>query len=161
MEFQVKVWKQLLLIWKKKTMRIEEDKIILKKTKTKTGDDKSDKIYSLINAVVVDRSKANDPVILIASSTYNIYIKPKNLEEKNKIIAKIEDILKKYASQNAFSEQYKLSNEELIKKNSKNTPFQGLLFNLSVLQNLIMEISQKLDNLKNLIEKKVVLLLNI
>ena len=154
MEFQVKVWKQLLLIWKKKTMRIEEDNIILKKTKTKTGDDKSDKIYSLINAVVVDRSKANDPVILIASSTYNIYIKPKNLEEKNKIIAKIEDILKKYASQNAFSEQYKLSNEELIKKNSKNTPFQGLLFNLSVLQNLIMEISQKLENLKNLIEKK-------
>ena len=154
MEFQVKVWKQLLLIWKKKTMRIEEDNIILKKTKTKTGDDKSDKIYSLINAVVVDRSKANDPVILIASSTYNIYIKPKNLEEKNKIIAKIEEILKKYASQNAFSEQYKLSNEELIKKNSKNTPFQGLLFNLSVLQNLIMEISQKLENLKNLIEKK-------
>ena len=56
-------------------MRIEEDKIILKKTKSKTGDDKSDKIYSLINAVVVDRSKPNDPVILIASSTYKINIK--------------------------------------------------------------------------------------
>ena len=154
MEFQVKVWKQLLLIWKRKTMRIEEDKIILKKTKSKTGDDKSDKIYSLINAVVVDRSKPNDPVILIASSTYKINIKPKSIEEKNTIISKIEEILKKYSSQNAFSEQYKLSNEELLKKTGKNSPFQGLLYNLSVFHNLMLEISQKLDNLKNLIEKK-------
>ena len=113
MEYQVKVWKQLLLTWQKKTMRIEEDKIILKKTKSKSGEDKSDKTYSLVNAVFVDKSKINEQVLLIASSTFKIYIKPKNKEDKNKIISKLEEILKKYSSQNAFSEQYKLNNEEL------------------------------------------------
>ena len=153
MEYQVKVWKQLLLTWQKKTMRIEEDKIILKKTKSKSGEDKSDKTYSLVNAVFVDKSKINEQVLLIASSTFKIYIKPKNKEDKNKIISKLEEILKKYSSQNAFSEQYKLNNEELLKDNN-DTPFKDLLFYLNKIHYLIIEVTQKLDKFKNLIQKQ-------
>ena len=150
MEYQVKVWKQLLLTWQKKIMRIENDKFILKKIKSKSGEDKS---YSLINAVIVDQSKINEQLILIASSSYKINIKPQNKEEKDKIILKLEEITKKYSSKNAFSEEYKMNNMELLKDyNIKNTPFKSLLYNLNMFQYLIIEISQKLDNFKNLIQ---------
>ena len=113
MEYQVKVWKQLLLTWQKKILIIEDDQLILKKMKSKSGED--NKIYPLKNVVVVDQSKINDPIILIASSTYKLFLKFKNKEEKDKIILKLEEIRKKYSSQSAFSEEYKINNSELMK----------------------------------------------
>jgi len=152
MEYQVKVWKQLLLTWQKKIMKIEEDKFILKKLKSKTSEDKS---YSLKNAVIIDKSKINDNVILIVSSSYKIHLKPQNKEEKDKIIIKLEEIIKKYSSKNAFSEEYQINNLELLKNyNNNTTPFKGLLYNLNNIQYLLIEISKKLDNFKNLIQNK-------
>ena len=152
MEYQVKVWKQLLLTWQKKIMKIEEDKFILKKLKSKSSEDKS---YSLKNAVIIDKSKINDNVILIVSSSYKIHLKPQNKEEKDKIIIKLEEIIKKYSSKNAFSEEYQINNLELFKNyNNNTTPFKGLLYNLNNIQYLLIEISKKLDNFKNLIQNK-------
>ena len=152
MEYQVKVWKQLLLTWQKKIMKIEEDKFILKKLKSKTSEEKS---YSLKNAVIIDKSKINDNVILIVSSSYKIHLKPQNKEEKDKIIIKLEEIIKKYSSKNAFSEEYQINNLELLKNyNNNTTPFKGLLYNLNNIQYLLIEISKKLDNFKNLIQNK-------
>ena len=156
MEFQVKVWKQLLLTWQKKTLKIDADKFILKKIKSKKPEKSSeDKSYSLINAVIVDKSKINDNLILIASSSYKIHIKPQNKEEKDKIIIRLEEIIKKYSSKNAFSEEYKMNNLELLKDYNNNiSPFKGLLYNLNNIQYLLIEISKKLDNFKNLIQNK-------
>ena len=152
MEFQVKVWKQLLLTWHKRTLRIRDVDFQIEK-KGKQEKLNEIKTYPLYTAVLVDQSHHNDFQILIGTSSYKIYIKPLNVEDKQKIITKLEEKIKKFSSKITFSEDYFKSNEQILTC-FDNSPFEQALSKLNMFQNLIFEMAQKLDNLKSLIQNK-------
>ena len=152
MEFQVKVWKQLLLTWHKRTLRIRDVDFQIEK-KGKQEKLNETKTYPLYTAVLVDQSQHNDFQILIGTSSYKIYIKPLNVEDKQKIITKLEEKIKKFSSKITFSEDYFKSNEQILTC-FDNSPFGQVMSKLNMFQNLIFEMAQKLDNLKSLIQNK-------
>ena len=149
MEFQVKVWKQLLLTWHKKTLRIRDNDFQIEKA----GKKKISKTYSLFSAVLVDQSKNNDLQILIGTSSYKVYIKPLSKEDKQKIISKFEEKIKQFSSKTTFSNDYMRYNEELL-SSLDNSQFGLIITKLNIFQNLILEMTQKLDNFKTLIQNK-------
>ena len=69
MEFEVKVWKQLLLTWHKRILRIRDNDFQIEKIgkKGKEKKQKEIKTYSLFSAVLVDQSKHNDLQILVGT----------------------------------------------------------------------------------------------
>ena len=149
MEFHVKVWKQILLTWHKKTLRIRDNDFQIEKA----GKKKISKTYSLFSAVLVDQSKNNDLQILIGTSSYKVYIKPLSKEDKQKIISKFEEKIKQFSSKTTFSNDYMRYNEELL-SSLDNSQFGLIITKLNIFQNLILEMTQKLDNFKTLIQTK-------
>ena len=149
MEFHVKVWKQILLTWHKKTLRIRDNDFQIEKV----GKKKISKTYSLFSAVLVDQSKNNDLQILIGTSSYKVYIKPLSKEDKQKIISKFEEKIKQFSSKTTFSNDYMRYNEELL-SSLDNSQFGLIITKLNIFQNLILEMTQKLDNFKTLIQTK-------
>ena len=155
MEFQVKVWKQLLLTWHKRTLRIRDNDFQIEKAgkKEKSNKQKEIKTYSLFSAVLVDQSKHNDLNILIGTSSYKVFIKPLSREDKQKIISKFEEKIKQFSTQTAFSQDYIRYNEELLTC-FDSSPYGLIMRKLNMFQNLILEMAQKLDNFKTLIQNK-------
>ena len=155
MEFQVKVWKQLLLTWHKRILRIRDNDFQIEKIekKVKSSKKKEIKTYSLFSAVLVDQSKHNDLNILIGTSSYKVFIKPLSKEDKQKIISKFEEKIKQFSTQTAFSEDYIRNNEELL-SSFDSSPYGLIMRKLNMFQNLILEMAQKLDNFKTLIQNK-------
>ena len=155
MEFQVKVWKQLLLTWHKRTLRIRDNDFQIEKTgkKEKPNKQKEIKTFSLFSAVLVDQSKHNDLNILIGTSSYKVFIKPLSKEDKQKIISKLEEKIKQFSTQTAFSQDYIRYNEELLTC-FDSSPYGLIMRKLNMFQNLILEMNQKLDNFKTLIQNK-------
>ena len=149
MEFHVKVWKQILLTWHKKTLRIRDNDFQIEKA----GKKKISKTYSLFSAVLVDQSKNNDLQILIGTSSYKVYIKPLSKEDKQKIISKFEEKIKQFSSKTTFSNDYMRYNEELL-SSLDNSQFGLIITKLNIFQNLILDMTQKLDNFKTLIQNK-------
>ena len=140
MEFQVKVWMQLLLTWHKRTLRIRDNDFQIDKA-GKQGKKKETKTYPLFSAVLVDQSKANDLQILVGTSSYKVYIKPLTKEEKQKIISKLEERIIQFSSQNTFSQDYLRYNEELLNF-FDNSPYGQIVRKLNMFQNLILEMAQ-------------------
>ena len=155
MEFEVKVWKQYLLTWHKRTLRIRENDFQIEKIgkKGKLKKQKEIKTYPLFSAVLVDQSKQNDLQILIGTSAYKIFIKPLSKDEKQKIISKLEEKIKQFSSQTTFSQDYLRYNEELLTI-FDNSPYGLIMRKMNMFQNLILEMAQKLDNFKSLIQNK-------
>ena len=155
MEFEVKVWKQYLLTWHKRTLRIRENDFQIEKIgkKGKLKKQKEIKTYPLFSAVLVDQSKQNDLQILIGTSAYKIFIKPLSKDEKQKIISKLEEKIKQFSSQTTFSQDYLRYNEELL-TTFDNSPYGLIMRKMNMFQNLILEMAQKLDNFKSLIQNK-------
>ena len=151
MEFQVKVWKQLLLTWHKRILRIRDNDFQIEKIRSKKQ--KEIKTYSLFSAVLVDQSKHNDLNILIGTSSYKVYIKPLSQDDKQKIISKLEEKIKQFSSQTTFSQDYIRYNEELL-TTFDSSPYGIIMRKLNMFQNLILEITQKLDSFKTLIQNK-------
>ena len=149
MEFHVKVWKQILLTWHNKTLRIRDNDFQIEKA----GKKKISKTYSLFSAVLVDQSKNNDLQILIGTSSYKVYIKPLSKEDKQKIISKFEEKIKQFSSKTTFSNDYMRYNEELL-SSLDNSQFGLTTTKLNIFQNLILEMTQKLDNFRTLIQNK-------
>ena len=119
----------------------------------KAGKKKISKTYSLFSAVLVDQSKNNDLQILIGTSSYKVYIKPLSKEDKQKIISKFEEKIKQFSSKTTFSNDYMRYNEELL-SSLDNSQFGLIITKLNIFQNLILEMTQKLDNFKTLIQNK-------
>ena len=155
MEFEVKVWKQLLLTWHKRILRIRDNDFQIEKIgkKGKEKKQKEIKAYSLFSAVLVDQSKHNDLQILVGTSSYKVFIKPLTKEDKQKIISKFEEKIKQFSNQTAFSEDYARYNEELLSC-FDSSPYGLIMRKLNMFQNLILEMAQKLDNFKTLIQNK-------
>ena len=149
MEFEVKVWKKLLLTWHKRTLIIKDNTIEIEREKLSKK--KETKIFPLFSAVLVDQSKDNDLKILIGTSSYKVYIKPLSREDKQKIISILEGKIKQFSSKNAFSQDYLRNNEEALSCND--TSSYGLIIRkLNLFQNLILEMTQKLESFKKIIE---------
>lgn len=150
MEFIIKVWKQLMLSWQKRILQINEDNITIKKSNsTKTSK------YSLQNAVLIDKTKKSDSTFYIDFQGKKIYIKASNLEDKEKIITKLNSIIKINTSKTAFSSQYQRYNRELQKFSNKQTgPYEILIQKAKIFQNLLFELNKKMEYLKSLIENK-------
>ena len=146
LQFHVKVksfgWKNYILI-------IREDDFQLKKEKSKNIT-----TYSLANAVVFDQTEKNDPKIMVSTSLYRLYIKPLNINDKKKILSKLEEIVQKFASKTAFSEDYFRYLKEISKNEEKN-PFDRLLFKLNTYQILMGEINTKVSKFKQIIKEKL------
>ena len=149
MEFEVKVWKKLLLTWHKRTLIISDN--IFKIEKERFGKKIESKIYPLIGAVLIDQSKDDDLKILIGTSAYKVFIKPLTKEDKDKIILMLEEKIKPFSTKNAFSQDYLKNNEEVLTYYD-NSPYGLILKKLSIFQNLILEMAQKLDSFKRLIQ---------
>lgn len=149
MEFEVKVWKKLLLTWHKRTLIIKDNTFEIEREKLSKK--KETKIFPLFSAVLVDQSKENDLKILIGTSSYKVYIKPLSKEDKQKIIYILEGKIKQFSSKNAFSQDYLRNNEEALSCND--TSSYGLIIRkLNLFQNLILEMTQKLESFKKIIE---------
>ena len=151
MEYQVKIWKPLLLTWHKRTLIIKDN--IFQITREKFGKKKEVLDYPLYSAVLLDQSKDNDYKILVGTSSYKIFIKPLSKEDKLAIISQFEEKIKRFLSQNSFSEDYIRNNEEIL-AGLDNSPYGIVMKKLNVFQNLILEMTQKLISLKALIQNK-------
>ena len=151
MEYQVKVWKPLLLTWHKRTLIIKDN--IFQIIRDKFGKKKDIVNYPLYSAVLLDQSKDNDYKILIGTSSYKIFIKPLSREDKRAIILQFEEKMQRFLSQNSFSEDYVKNNEEIL-AGLDNSPFGLVMKKLNLFQNLLLEMTQKLIGFKNLIQNK-------
>ena len=149
MEFQVKIWRQLLLTWHKRTLIIKDNIFQIEREKF----DKTKEVitYPLYSAVLVDQSKENDLQILIGTSSYKVFIKPLTMEDKKTIILKLEEKIKQFSTQNTFSQDYLKSNEQVLSY-FDNSPYGIIMKKLNIFQNLFLEMTQKLDNFKLLIQ---------
>ena len=96
LEFNVKIKS---FTWKSYKLIIGETDFQLIKQKSNT---KKPLIYSLTSAVVLDKSEKNDFKILISSPFYRFQIKILNQEDKQLILSKLEEIIKKKLGQNCF-----------------------------------------------------------
>ena len=160
----MKVWKPYLLTWHKRTLRIRDNDFQIEKIgwigkNEKSKKKKEIKTYPLFSAVLVDQSKHNDLKILIGTSAYKIFLKPLSKDEKQKIISKFEEKIKQFSSQTTFSEDYLRYNEELL-TTFDNSPYGLIMRKMNMFQNLILEMAQKLDNFKSLIQNKHATLTN-
>ena len=151
MEYQVKIWKPLLLTWHKRTLIIKDN--IFQIIREKFGKKKEIINYPLYSAVLLDQSKENDYKILIGTSSYKIFIKPLSKEDKVSIIRQFEEKIKTFLSQNSFSEDYVKNNEEIL-AGLDNSPYGLVMKKLNVFQNLLLEMTQKLNSLKELIQNQ-------
>ena len=155
MEFNVKIWKNFR--WKKRILVIGEKDIQIKKTekpqkKKKTKDDEIH-TFTLTTAIVLDQTKNNDFELLIAAKDYKIYIKTATIEDKDKIIQSIENIIK----ENTFKNVYKEYNEKMAQFNTGEaeiSPQDFLCCKLFLFQNLMNEMNQKIEDFKTIVKPK-------
>ena len=145
-EFYVKVksftWKNHLLI-------IRENDFQLKKKKAKDI-----VTYSLMNAVVFDETEKNDLKIMVSTSSYRIYIKPLNIEDKKLILSQLEEIVQKLTSKTAFSPNYFQYLKHISKAEEKN-PSDILYFKMNTFQILMQEMHMKMTQMKKEIKEKL------
>ena len=138
-----------MLTWHKRNLIIKDN--IFEIEKDKFDNKKEVKTYPLYSAVLVDQSKGNDLQILIGTSSYKVFIKPLTKEDKKKIILLLEDKIKQFSCQNTFSQDYLRNNEEIL-SGFDDSPYGLIMRKLNLFQNLILEMTQKLENFKILIQ---------
>ena len=154
MEFNIKIWKNFR--YKKRLLLIRDDDFQIKKIvdeKKKKKKNEKIKTYSLNDALILDQTKKNDLEIFIASKDYKLTITPANFEDKAKIIKSIEKIIKKFTFQNVFKDY----NEKMSQYNDKEneiSPQDFLTARLFLFNNLMNEMSQKIEELKPYIKQK-------
>jgi len=156
MEFNVKIWKKFQ--WKKRVLIIRENDFQLKKVfkPQKKKKQKEDVIhtYSLTDALILDHTKNNDLLLLIASKDYKHSIKPANDNDKTKIIQSIENIITKFTVQNV----YKDYNDKIAQFSDTGTemnPQDFICCKFFLFKNLMNDLNQKIEDLKNEIKKKL------
>ena len=155
MEFNVKVWRNFH--WKKRILIIREKDFLVKKTekppKKKKANDEEIRTYNILNAIVLDQSKNNDYEILIASKDYKVYVKTTNAEDKTNIIQGIENSIKENTFQNVYKEYNEKVAQYNVGENEMSTE-DFLCCKLFLFRNLMNEMNQKIEELKNIVKPK-------
>ena len=147
-EFLVKIknftWKNYFLI-----IGENDFQLIKEKSKSKKGE-----IYSLVNSVVLDESEKSEQKILIASPIYRIHIKIIKPEDKEIILSRFEEIIKKNSEKTAFSKDYLNYLKENINYEIKN-PYDDIIFKLNTYKKLMKEVNIQLFKFRDLIKEKL------
>ena len=147
-QFHIKIkyftWKSYILIIREKDFQLLKEKSNKKKLKT----------YSIINTVILDKSDKSSAKISITSPLYNFLIKINKPEEKQVIISKFEEIIKKNSEKTAFSKFYldylkQLPNQEI------KSPSEEILLKFKTYTLLIREINTQLSRFKKLVKEKL------
>ena len=144
MEYKVQIFNPSSSEWKNNVFLInEKDFNIKNENKIDEEEEKNFYSYSLLNATLIDNNyeKSMEDSFLIGSSTYNIYIKPLNKEDKPKIISDLRKIIK-----NNF-----LNDEKIIidnKNDNLDEVYEFITKKISALQNLLLE-TKKIIELNN------------
>ena len=152
LEFHIKLkyfsWKDYLLTIGEKELQLQKES-----KKKKTKENKIQK-YSLVNAVVLDKSEKNDFKILVSSPLFRLKMKINSLEDKNTILSTLEEIVKKNSAKTAFSKDYLKHIQEISTQEEKN-PTEELLTKLNTYKILMEEINIQLLKFKTAIKEKL------
>ena len=147
-QFHIKIkyftWKSYILIIREKDFQLLKEKSKKKKIKT----------YSLINTIVSDKSDKSGPKISITSPLYNFLIKINKPEDKQMIISKFEEIIKKNAEKTAFSKSYLNYLKQISNQETKN-PSEEILLKFKTYTILMEEINTQLSKFKKLVKEKL------
>ena len=139
MEFNVHILTTDSLEWKNYILLINETDFEIK---NEIAENKQNHTYSLLNAIIIDNdnydsSKINS--IFVGTSSYNMNIKPINIEDKPKILLAFRKIIN-----NNFIYDNKININE--KNDNLNKGFEFVSQKLSILQNLLVETKRTIEN---------------
>ena len=152
LEFHIKLkyltWKDYLLTIGEKELQIQ------KESKNKKSKESNIQKYSLVNAVVLDKSEKNHFKILVASPLFRLRMKINSLEDKKTILSTLEEIVKKNSAKTAFSKDYIKHLQDLSAQEDKN-PTEKLLTKLNTYKILMEEINIQLLKFKTAIKEKL------
>ena len=153
MEIVVNIWTGYIKRWKKKLFVLLENgfKIIDKKNNTNVNDSKSKNVFfSLTNGTITEREKDNVIVLETPKSKHLIQFNSK--EQKNFYVNKIKQIINNLNYKNAFSKDFNDYSREIHKIQNKSSSIDILNYNITYLYNCFREVTNKLSELKDLIE---------
>ena len=169
MEYNVKILFFSSDSWENRILLINEKENNFQIKKEINNDNKKIKVYSLINASIIDNYKNDvdhENSIFIGSPLYNMIIKPNNEEDNKYIINSFEKIIKN----NKNNEKNIIENNK--KKEDSNQYFQILSKYLANLKNNFSEllalfdekkileeqsdIKKQIDEFKNILDKTIV-----
>ena len=157
MEYNVQTLSSNSTEWKNNILLInEKDFQIKKEAKNEISADKEkdneNKTFSLLNASLIDNNNlgSNSDSIFVGTSSYNIYIKPLNKEDKDKIFSSFREIINNNVS---------YDNEINKETDNVDKTFEYISKKLSVLQKLLLETialfneENKINDIKNNVDK--------
>ena len=153
MEIVVNIWTGYIKRWKKKLFVLLENgfKIIDKKNNTNVNDNKSKNVFfSLTNGTITEKEKDNVIVLETPKSKHLIQFNSK--EQKNFYVNKIKQIINNLNYKNAFSKDFNDYSREIHKIQNKSSSIDILNYNITYLYNCFREVTNKLSELKDLIE---------
>ena len=153
MEIVVNIWTGYIKRWKKKLFVLLENgfKIIDKKNNSNVNDNKSKNVFfSLTNGTITEREKDNVIVLETPKSKHLIQFNSK--EQKNFYVNKIKQIINNLNYKNAFSKDFNDYSREIHKIQNKSSSIDILNYNITYLYNCFREVTNKLSELKDLIE---------
>ena len=153
MEFPVLHYTGVLKRWKKKTLQLVEEgcKLI---DGTFPNNKANNIIYFLRNAVVLDNIK-NDKLMEISLRSGRLYIQAFSLKEKQIIKEKLRKHILKINESNCFSREFEDYINEINKIDEENPSddiFKNIQSYISLLINFFLELNQKLDDFKTIID---------
>ena len=126
-------------------------KIIDKKNNSNVNDNKSKNVFfSLTNGTITEREKDNVIVLETPKSKHLIQFNSK--EQKNFYVNKIKQIINNLNYKNAFSKDFNDYSREIHKIQNKSSSIDILNYNITYLYNCFREVTNKLSELKDLIE---------
>mgnify|MGYP002623799201 FL=1 len=154
MEFPVLHYTGVLKRWRKKTLLFVEEGFKLIDKTLPPGTKSNDAIYFLRNALIYENLKSNK-TLEISLKKGKIYIQAFSPKEKQIIKEKLRHHISKINESNCFSQEFEDYLSEINKLEEDNPSddiFKNIQANISLMINFFLELNQKLDDFKTLID---------
>ena len=154
MEFPVLHYTGVLKRWRKKTLLFVEEGFKLIDKTLPPGTKSNDVIYFLRNALIYENLKSNK-TLEISLKKGKIWIQAFSPKEKQIIKEKLRQHISKINESNCFSkefEDYLSEINKLEEDNPSDDYFKNIQANISLMINFFLELNQKLDDFKTLID---------
>lgn len=159
MEFQVRFWMGIMGGWRDRMLIIENDAYIIKRSKKhKIFSKYNAQRFPLRNAKVEEAPLKNLKAFKslnednfefsVETSTEKNFIRAHSKNEKINIMNKLTEKVKELNSKNAFSLDYEKYKDEITKISQTKMPFDRVTLRFTHFQNLFLEMNQKLDTFK-------------
>ena len=154
MEFPVLHYTGVLKRWRKKTLLFVEEGFKLIDKTLPPGTKSNDVIYFLRNALIYENLKSNK-TLEISLKKGKVYIQAFSPKEKQIIKEKLRQHISKINESNCFSQEFEDYLSEINKLEEDNPSddiFKNIQSNISLMINFFLELNQKLDEFKTLID---------